>query len=69
MCFMYYFQRVKERKTYTDHELDDDEIEGKRSYKIEDKLASDRYSKDYVKKLAGEGKTSRCKRFALRKLI
>ncbi|XP_053376119.1 lysine-specific demethylase 2B-like isoform X2 [Mercenaria mercenaria] len=46
--------RVKERKTYTDHELDDDEIEGKRSYKIEDKLTSDKYNKDYVKKLHGE---------------
>lgn len=46
---------MKERKTYTDHELDDDEIEGKRSYKIEDKLKSDKYNKDYVKKLIGEG--------------
>ncbi|KAL4224329.1 Lysine-specific demethylase 2A [Mactra antiquata] len=46
--------RVKERKTYTDHELDDDDIEGKRLYKIEDKLVSDKYNKDYVKKLHGE---------------
>lgn len=66
---MYCFQRVKERKTYTDHELDDDEIEGKRSYKIEDKLASDRYNKDYVKKLAGEGKTPCCIMHTVSKLI
>ncbi|XP_060587380.1 lysine-specific demethylase 2A-like isoform X2 [Ruditapes philippinarum] len=54
-----WLKRVKERKTYTDHELDDDEIEGKRSYKIEDKLRSDKYSKDYVKRLAGEDFTLR----------
>jgi len=46
---------VKERKTYTDHELDDDDIEGKRLYKIEDKIHDDRHNKDYVRHLKGEG--------------
>ncbi|KAH3886544.1 hypothetical protein DPMN_010555, partial [Dreissena polymorpha] len=46
--------RVKERKTYTDQEIDDDEIEGKRSYKIEDKVSDDRHNKEYVQYLRGE---------------
>ena len=46
---------MKERKTYTDQEIDDDEIEGKRSYKIEDKVSDDRHNKEYVQYLRGEG--------------
>ncbi|XP_052799736.1 lysine-specific demethylase 2A-like [Mya arenaria] len=46
--------RVKERKTYTDHELDDDDIEGKRLYKIEDKVNDDKHCKDYARHLKGE---------------
>ena len=41
---------------YTDGDLDDDDIEGKRSYKIEDKIANNRHNRDYVRKLHGEGK-------------
>lgn len=40
---------------YLDHELDDDDIEGKRSYKIEDKIENDSHTRDYVRKLHGEG--------------
>ena len=51
-----HFQRVKERKTYIDQDLDDDDIDGKRLYKVEDKLASDKYNQDYViQHLKGEG--------------
>lgn len=40
---------------YTDGELDDDDIDGKRSYKIEDKIENNKCNKDYVRKLRGEG--------------
>lgn len=50
------FQRIKEKKTYTDVDIDDDEIEGKRNYSIEEKLKSHRYNKRYVRHLKGEGK-------------
>ena len=47
---------MKERKTYIDQDLDDDDIDGKRSYKVEDKLLSDKYDQDYViQNLKGEG--------------
>jgi hypothetical protein len=51
-------QRVKERKTYTDVDLDDDDIDGKRSYTLEEKLKSNKYTRKYVKELKGEGKIS-----------
>jgi len=41
---------------YTDGDLDDDDIEGKRSYKIEEKITNNRHNRDYVRKLHGEGK-------------
>ncbi|XP_062590943.1 lysine-specific demethylase 2A-like isoform X1 [Saccostrea cucullata] len=46
--------RVKERKHYTDVDLDDDDIDGKRSYTLDEKLKSNKYSKKYVKELKGE---------------
>ena len=50
-------QRVKERKTYLDQDIDDDDIEGKRSYNLDEKLASTKHNKDYVTTgLRGEGK-------------
>ena len=49
-------QRVKERKTYLDQDIDDDDIEGKRSYNLDEKLASTKHNKDYVTTgLRGEG--------------
>ncbi|KAK3085173.1 hypothetical protein FSP39_025494 [Pinctada imbricata] len=47
-------QRVKERKTYTDVDIDDDEIEGKRNYALDEKLRSPKYCRDYVQQLKGE---------------
>ena len=49
-------QRVKERKTYTDVDIDDDEIEGKRNYALDEKLRSQKYNKGFVQKLKGEGR-------------
>ncbi|XP_064613441.1 lysine-specific demethylase 2A-like isoform X2 [Liolophura sinensis] len=45
--------RAKERKRYTDEDIDDDEIEGKRSFDVLDKLKSDRYTGDFVETLTG----------------
>ena len=50
-------QRVKERKTYLDEDLDDDEIDGKRNYSVDEKLSSTKYNKSFViTDLKGEGK-------------
>ncbi|KAK3599372.1 hypothetical protein CHS0354_036378 [Potamilus streckersoni] len=46
--------RVKERKTYTDEDIDDDEIDGKRNYSVDEKLKSNKYNKNYVKFMKGE---------------
>ena len=55
-----YFQRAKERKTYLDEDLDDDEIDGKRNYSVDEKLASTKYNKSFVvTDLKGEGRVSR----------
>ncbi|OWF40995.1 lysine-specific demethylase 2A-like [Mizuhopecten yessoensis] len=45
--------RAKERKTYTDEDLDDDDIEGKRAFNLEDKLQSKKYNKNFVKVMKG----------------
>ena len=59
MCYklsLYLFQRVKERKTYLDQDIDDDEIEGKRTYNLEERLASTKHNKSFViTDLRGEG--------------
>ena len=47
---------MKERKTYTDVDLDDDDIDGKRSYTLDEKLKSNKYNKKYVTELKGSGK-------------
>ena len=49
-------QRVKERKTYTDVDIDDDEIEGKRNYALDENLRSQKYNKGFVQQLKGEGR-------------
>ncbi|KAL5016594.1 hypothetical protein ScPMuIL_006183 [Solemya velum] len=45
--------RAKERRHYTDEDLDDDEIEGKRNYNLEDRIKSNKCNKDFVKELKG----------------
>jgi hypothetical protein len=50
-----FLQRIKEKKTYSEEVIDDDEIEGKRMYSVDEKLRSTKYNKDYVQILKGEG--------------
>ena len=40
---------------YTDIDIDDDEIEGKRMFCVEDKLTFDFYDASFVKEIKGEG--------------
>ncbi len=49
------FQRQKERKVYTDMDFDDEEIESKRNFNLDEKLNSERYDATFVKELKGEG--------------
>ncbi|VDI45850.1 F-box and leucine-rich repeat protein 10/11 [Mytilus galloprovincialis] len=46
--------RVKEKKIYSEEGIDYDEIEGKRTYSVEEKLKSTKYNKEFVKILKGE---------------
>lgn len=48
-------QRQKERKHYTDDCLDDEEIEGRRMFSVEEKLVSTKFKADYVKEMQGTG--------------
>jgi hypothetical protein len=46
----------KERKHYTDDwALGDEEIEGRRSFRLEDKMESDRFPQCFVKEMIGSG--------------
>ena len=49
------FQRPKERKVYNDEGMDDDEIYGKRTFNLEDKIHSTNYNKQLVKEVKGTG--------------
>jgi len=55
--YTYLLQRDrKERKHYTDDwALGDEEIEGRRSFRLEDKMESDRFPQCFVKEMAGSG--------------
>ncbi|XP_041348389.1 lysine-specific demethylase 2A-like isoform X2 [Gigantopelta aegis] len=46
--------RNKERRLYADFDIDDDEIEGKRTYNIEQKLRQNTYKGDYLQFMKGE---------------
>lgn len=46
--------RVKERRHYTEDCLQDEEIEGRRMFSVEDKLASDQFGSYFVKEMKGE---------------
>ena len=48
-------QRKQERKVYADEDIDDDEIEGKRLFSVEEKLASNKYHHKFAKQLKGHG--------------
>lgn len=48
-------QRTGTRRRYHDDGISDDEIEGKRSFDLEEKLQSDRYNSDLVKIMDGKG--------------
>lgn len=54
---MFLLQRDrKERKHYTDDwALGDEEIEGRRSFRLEDKMESDRFPQCFVKEMVGLG--------------
>ncbi|BFZ04644.1 hypothetical protein BsWGS_07683 [Bradybaena similaris] len=45
--------RAKERKLYMDQEIDEDDIFGRRTYSLEDKLSSDRFNANMVEELKG----------------
>ncbi|XP_074640784.1 lysine-specific demethylase 2B-like isoform X2 [Tubulanus polymorphus] len=51
---MQYAERTKERKLYTDEAIDDEEIEGRRLFSIEDKLNSLKYNANFVVRMKGE---------------
>lgn len=53
--FEFCFQRSGTRRRYHDDGISDDEIEGKRSFDLEEKLHSDRYNSDLVKIMDGKG--------------
>lgn len=46
--------RQKERKHYTEDAINDEEIEGKRMFSVEDKLSSERFCTYFVKEVKGE---------------
>ncbi|XP_064619317.1 lysine-specific demethylase 2B-like isoform X2 [Lineus longissimus] len=46
--------RAKERKHYTDEVLDDDEIEGSRTFSLEEKLTCHSFNANFVKVMKGE---------------
>ncbi|CAI9734561.1 lysine-specific demethylase 2A-like isoform X3 [Octopus vulgaris] len=46
--------RAKERKHYTDEDIDDDEIEGKRNYSLEEKLHSAQFQGNFVTLMKGD---------------
>lgn len=46
--------RAKERKHYTDEDIDDDEIEGKRNYSLDEKLHSIQFEGDFVMHMKGD---------------
>uniref|UniRef100_A0A673FU78 [histone H3]-dimethyl-L-lysine(36) demethylase n=1 Tax=Sinocyclocheilus rhinocerous TaxID=307959 RepID=A0A673FU78_9TELE len=48
------FQRTGTRRRYQDDSISDDEIEGKRSFDVDEKLQSDRYNSDLVKIMDGK---------------
>ena len=49
------FQRAKERKHYTDMDIDEDDIDGKRNYNIEEKLMRNNFTGDFVQEMKGQG--------------
>ena len=57
ILLLFPLQRQKERRVYTDQDIDDDEIEGKRLFSIEEKLNSPKYNASFViTRDSGEGK-------------
>ena len=49
------FQRAKERKHYTDMDIDEDDIDGKRNYNIEEKLLRNNFTGNFVQEMKGHG--------------
>ena len=50
-----FLQRHKHRKVYADTDIDEDDIEGKRTYDLNEKLQSNRYNADFVSEMKGDG--------------
>ena len=48
-------QRTGTRRRYQDDGISDDEIEGKRTFDLEEKLRSDRFNSNLVKHMEGKG--------------
>lgn len=56
ICTLFVQRDRKERKLYSDDwALGDDEIEGRRSFSLQDKLESDRFSQCFAKEMQGPG--------------
>ncbi|GCC45263.1 hypothetical protein chiPu_0029394, partial [Chiloscyllium punctatum] len=49
------FQRAVTRRRYEDDGISDDEIEGKRTFDLEEKLESSMYSASFVRFMEGKG--------------
>uniref|UniRef100_A0A2C9KCL6 [histone H3]-dimethyl-L-lysine(36) demethylase n=1 Tax=Biomphalaria glabrata TaxID=6526 RepID=A0A2C9KCL6_BIOGL len=45
--------RTKERKKYVDQEIDEDDIDGRRMYSVEEKLLSDKFNANLVQEMKG----------------
>ncbi|GFO37758.1 lysine-specific demethylase 2b-like [Plakobranchus ocellatus] len=45
--------RIKQRKKYNDQDIDEDDIDGRRLYSVEEKLLSDQFDADMVQELKG----------------
>lgn len=55
-CLIFFvLQRSGTRRRYQDDGISDDEIDGKRTFDLEEKLHSSRFSSDRVKRMEGKG--------------
>ena len=50
------FLQQHERKVYTDDGIDDEDIEGRREFNVEEKLLSNKYNCNFIQPLKGHGK-------------
>lgn len=53
-------QRTGTRRRYQDDGISDDEIEGKRTFDLDEKLQCIRFNSDLIKHMEGKGERFRC---------